>query len=129
MKHPVIQCHLIILLNRGESITLNPKQILGYVRRYQEYKTRPDEIHGLLCKWSGVPNMSAWNMQYFRAPRNSQSFGNGALNISDMLQDPALLDSVAGVQYNGLPATDHFVFNLYNHMHIVSNMSRLGENF
>lgn len=114
---------------RGQTCRLNPKDILGYVRRYSEYKTRPDEIHGVLCKWSNVQDMIPWNMQYYRSRSKSQQFGVGALNISDMLLDPALFDSVSGVVYNGLPVTDHFILNSYTHFHNVSNMSRLGENF
>lgn len=116
-------------INRGKTVCIAPKQIIGYVRRYSEYKTRPDEIHGNLALFSDVADGAAWNMQYFRNNWQSGQFGTGALNKSDLIEDPGMMNSVSGVQYNGDPRTDQFKLNMYHHMHIVSNMTRLGENF
>lgn len=106
------------------------KSIVGYVPRYSEYKTKVDEVHSTLCRFADTSPMYAWNMQYFRKRwDNGISLANPALTMSDLLLDPAMMNPVSNVDYDGSARNDHFVVNMYHHNHTVSSMSANGEIF
>lgn len=96
--------------------------ILGYVPRYSELKTHPDECHGLLCNYSNATGFREWNVQVNRTPYSVQALDKRTMQLS-----PYQFDPVAGVQYDGTPYTDHFVVNCYTHSKKVSTMSVYEE--
>lgn len=92
--------------------------IIGYVPRYSELKTHVDECHGNLCQTTGMTGFKEWNVQL-----NVGSRGNQPLQRYNMLLDPAMFDSVSGIEYDGSQTRDHFVVNTFNHSRKVSTMS------
>lgn len=105
--------------DKGKDFDVNSyANIIGYVPRYSELKTSVDECHGVLCDYSDITGMKEWNVQLNTAFINSQ-----VLNKTNMLLNPHQFDNVSAIPYDGRQTTDHFVVNMYNHSHKVSNMS------
>lgn len=99
-------------------------EIMGYVPRYSELKTRVDECHGLLCMFSNVVGFKEWNVQI------NQFLGRQAgvpLTKFSMQLDPAQFDNVSGLEYDGTQYKDHFIINTYTHSRKVSSMSVYEE--
>lgn len=102
--------------------------ILGYQRRYAEYKTAVDTIHGLFASRKLSPELSVWvakwqPRQYDLLPRIAP------LDIHTLTYNPASLNDVTNVLYDGMPQRDQFKVHHFNHFKCVSNMSVIGENF
>lgn len=104
---------------KGKDFDPNTYQnIIGYVPRYSELKTKVDECHGVLCDYSDITGMKEWNVQLNTAFITSQ-----VLNKANMLLNPHQFDNVSSIPYDGRQTTDHFVVNMFNHSRKVSNMS------
>lgn len=88
---------------------LNQRDILGFVRRYLEYKTNIDTVHGLFASKSLSAEDSAWvtkwNMSQFTSQAGKQLV---PLTIQTMTFNPQTFDDVSKVVYNGQWNTDHF---------------------
>lgn len=97
--------------------------ILGYVPRYSELKTHPDECHGLLCNYSNVTGMREWNVQVNQV----KYLPNIGLDKNQMQLDPSMFDPVSGIEYDGTQYRDHFVINCYTHSKKVSTMTMYEE--
>ena len=94
------------------------RNIIGYVPRYSELKTHPDECHGNLCQYSDIVGYKEWNVQV-----NTEWGTNQVMDKSTMLLNPHQFDDVSGIPFDGLQTSDHFVVNSFNHSRKVSSMS------
>lgn len=112
-------------VSRGKTYnSASRSSILGYVPRYSELKTHPDECHGILALYADVVGSREWNVQ----TNGMGKLQTGSpLNKYTMQLDPAMFNAVSGVAYNGTPFTDHFVVNTYIHSKKVSSMSVFEE--
>lgn len=107
----------------GKGISFDTySMVIGYVPRYSELKTHPDECHGILCNYSDIVGFREWNVQV-----NTELTNGQALDRNSMMLSPSQFDAVAGVEYNGKPTTDHFLVNMYTHSHKVSSMSMFED--
>lgn len=84
--------------------------VLGYGTRYGEYKTRVDEVHGLMRDKDS--SLSTWV-----APRvtmipdgGSSIFSNG-IPLKFLKVDPSILDNVFYFNYKGSESQDQFLFD------------------
>ena len=116
---------------------LNPKRfandyemydLLGYQRRYAEYKQGIDTVHGLFASKSLSPELSVWVAKWMPRRFNSE------VQVVPLVQNtltynPASLNDVTNVAYDGTPQLDQFKVHHYNHFKCISNMSVIGENF
>lgn len=128
---PLFQCELdvsqdnVIGTKRGQSFQPATRtSILGYVPRYSELKSHPDECHGILALYADVVGSREWNVQ---TNGMKKVYVGSPLNKYSMQLDPAMFNAVSGVDYNGTPFTDHFVVNTYTHSKKVSTMSVFEE--
>ena len=111
------------------------QSILGFIKRYSEYKTRPNKVHGLLQWPYDNVDAQAWVIQkhdvYYDSSSEMQVKQQQFIPFSmpNMLQNPLFLNSVTQVKYDGSWETDHFnCFSLCG-MKLVANMSVQGEVF
>lgn len=131
---------LNFLLNGENPYTMMPadrqKDIIGYVRRYSEYKTGIDKAMGLFASKNLNAEMSTWVAKW--SPRffgrNAGEWGDeerdvAPLDIRSMTYNPAQLDDITKVPFNGNPNTDVIKIFLNSRIKKISNMSVIGENF
>lgn len=105
-------------------------KILGYVRRYMEYKTNIDEVHGLFASSLLSPEDSAWTTRFKMTEFSNQVQKSLApLNRTCMQFNPMTFDDVSKVVYDGTWRTDHFKLNHFTHCRVISNMDVIGEDF
>lgn len=108
-------------------------QLLGFNKRYMEYKTKVDTVNGLFCYDNDNPSMMAWTTQYrpviYDSDGNLVTHSNEALVMPSMLVNPIILDDVVEGDYDGTWERDHFMINLYNKVTMIANMSIDGEVF
>lgn len=97
--------------------------ILGFVPRYQEYKTGRDVVFG---EFISNKSLSAWTtprIDIFRSMGNLEKIN---LSSSDFMIDPKVLDSVFSVSYSGHPKFDQFLINSFFNVKAVRPMSVSG---
>ena len=94
---------------------------LGYVPRYQEYKTGRDIVFG---EFMSGKSLSAWTTP--RTDLFRTRSGNVNLTPSDFMIDPKVLDSVFSVSYSGHPKFDQFLINSFFNIKAVRPMSVTG---
>lgn len=111
----------------------NLTSLKGYVKRYLEYKTSIDEVHGLFCYGLNNASFMPWTTQYrgmhylpdgTKVHDNQQPFA-----MPMMLVNPMVMDNVCKVDYSGAWENDHFIINAYQAIKVVANMSIDGETF
>lgn len=106
------------------------REILGYVRRYMEYKTNYDTVHGLFASKNLSASDAAWVAKY-----RMQNYGNNQIKQQSplaeptMVENPMTFDDVSNVNYNGQWNTDHFKINHFTHCKVISDMDTVGEDF
>lgn len=107
-------------------------KILGYVRRYMEYKTNIDSVHGLFASQLLSADDAAWVTKY-KMQKFDSNVGDyqqlAPLSQATLTFNPQLFNDVAKVAYNGQWNTDHFKINHYTHAKVISNMDVIGEDF
>lgn len=107
--------------------------LLGFNKRYIEYKTKLDVVNGLFDFDIQNADMMAWTTQYrplyFDADGNLVTRSNQPLAQPSMLVNPIILDDIVTSDYNGTWEHDHFMCNLYNKCTMIANMSVDGEVF
>lgn len=122
-EHPEPDPHDIAVL-------ADQKKILGYVRRYMEYKTNVDQIHGLFASSLLSPEDSAWTTRFKMTEFDNQVQKVLApLDRTCMQFNPMTFDDVSQVDYDGTWRTDHFKLNHFTHCRVISNMDVIGEDF
>ena len=94
---------------------------LGYVPRYQEYKTGRDIVFG---EFMSGKSLSAWTTPRIDLFRTRS--GDVNLTPSDFMIDPKVLDSVFSVSYSGHPKFDQFLINSFFNIKAVRPMSVTG---
>lgn len=94
---------------------------LGYVPRYQEYKTGRDIVFG---EFMSGKSLSAWTTPRIDLFRTRS--GDVNLTPSDFMIDPKVLDSVFSVSYSGHPKYDQFLINSFFNIKAVRPMSVTG---
>lgn len=109
-------------------------KLLGYVKRYLEYKTKVDVVNGLMAFESGNEAMQAWTTQYKPFAFDAHDVGGKLLpiqplNMATMLVNPCTMNSICTADYDGTWENDHFLVNLFNDVRMMANMSIDGENF
>lgn len=121
----------------GEDVELNPSafadkdnqyDLLGYNKRYAEYKSSIDTVHGLFASKKLSPELSVWVAKWM--PREYKGDVQTApLTQKTLTYNPASLNDVTNVVYDGTPQLDQFKVHHYNHFKCISNMSVQGEQF
>lgn len=105
-------------------------RILGFVRRYMEYKTNIDQVHGLFASCLLSPEDSAWTTRFKMTEYDNQVQKQLApLDRTCMQFNPMTFDDVSKVSYDGTWRTDHFKLNHFTHCRVISNMDVIGEDF
>lgn len=94
---------------------------LGYVPRYQEYKTGRDVVFG---EFISGKSLSAWTTPRIDLFRSRGDLVN--LTPSDFMIDPKVLDSVFSVSYDGHSKFDQFLINSFFNVKAVRPMSVTG---
>lgn len=80
--------------------------VIGYIERYLEYKTHPDEVHGALSTNQFSP---------YAAYINEGLESTDSLSITSLITNPQILINVfSGGAYDGTTMSDHFQLNIYN---------------
>ena len=111
------------------------QSIMGFIKRYSEYKTRPNKVHGLLQWPYDNADAQAWVIQkhdvYYDSSSEMQVKQQQFVPFAmpNMLQNPLFLNSVTQVKYDGSWETDHFNCFALCGMKLVANMSVQGEVF
>lgn len=108
------------------------RAILGYNKRYMEYKSKVNKVHGLfqwpydneLCSW--VPTK---HDQTFNSAGDFESYTPTPFVMSSFLQSPFNLNDVLSSRYNGTWETDPFLVFAYFNAKMIANMSVDGETF
>lgn len=110
--------------NAGIKVDSLNNSVMGYVPRYQEYKTARDVVFG---EFQSALGLSAWT-----SPRpdclidGSDGEKFHRLTPASMMVHPAVLNPIFSVEYNGKPATDQFMINSYFDIKVVRPMSVHG---
>lgn len=116
------------MLNRNGIAGVGPSvinNVLGYVSRYAEYKSRVNRAHGAFSKAvnpngeseSGPLNFWVTSMMN----QNPYAFGFTAYKCN-----PRSADSVFAVNYDGTDASDHFLEHFHFDCKVVRSMSIYG---
>lgn len=105
--------------------------LLGFGKRYLEYKTKLDTVNGLFDYSQDNPTMNAWTTQYRALSYDSSGQlvqnNNRPLSMPLMLVNPIILNGIVTTDYSGEWENDHFMVNLYNDCTMIANMSVEGE--
>ena len=108
-------------------------ELLGFNKRYIEYKTKLDTVNGLFDYSNNNATMMAWTTQYrnqyYDATGQLVQRQNTPLVMPLMLVNPIIMNNIVAVNYSGAWENDHFMVNLYNDVSLVANMSIDGEVF
>lgn len=94
--------------------------VLGYQPRYQEYKLSVDENHG---EFRANQSLSPW---VSHKNQNYEQSGTAGVPYTYFKVDPAILDPVFAVNYDGTQKTDQFFTTAYFNFRVNSNMSIHG---
>lgn len=113
----------------------NNSAVIGYQRRYSEYKTSVDKVFGLF-DFNLNAEYAAWVSQ-FRPVRLGPWDGTGPsspINVAPINQvlmqyNPSQFSQLVTTAYNGFWNTDPFKVHQYVHAKVISNMSPLSETF
>lgn len=111
------------------------KAIVGFVKRYMEYKTRPNRVHSLFQWPYDNSDARAWVIQKHDVYYDNSSQGYVhqqqfiPFAMPNLLQNPLAFNDITVVKFNGSWETDHFNIFCLNRMKLVANMSKLGEVF
>lgn len=102
--------------------------IVGFVPRYQEYKTARDLIFG---EFQTGLSMSSWVSPRIDIGRSfkkdvTNDKGYPKITPATLLVDPAILNPLFAVQYDGSPLTDQLLVNSYFDVKAVRPMSVSG---
>lgn len=106
-------------------------KLLGYQRRYAEYKTSVDKVFGLFDFNLNV-DYAKWVSQ-FRPLRAGDEIGpSEPIDVAPISRvflqyNPAQFSQLVNVQYNGFWNTDPFKVHQYVHAKVISNMSPYSE--
>ena len=90
----------------------------GYQARYCEYKTRLDEVHGLL---QSKKSLSPWV-----SPRSMTLTQQGYISTADLYVNPKITDTLFALKYDGKQEADAFICHFRYDATLVRNMSTLG---
>lgn len=108
-------------------------ELLGFNKRYIDYKTKLDTVNGLFDYSQNNATMMAWTTQYRNQYYDSTGQlvqrQNTPLVMPLMLVNPIIMNNIVAVNYSGAWENDHFMVNLYNDISLVANMSIDGEVF
>lgn len=108
-------------------------KLLGYQKRYLDYKTKVDVINGLIDYGLNNESMQAWSTQYKPFVLSSDASPNIQefipLSQKNMLVSPIVMNDITTADYDGSWERDHFLVNMFNDIRVMSNMSIDGENF
>ena len=96
--------------------TQNNSDILGYVPRYNEYKSRVDEVH---CNFQSHGNLRAWSVP--RTPTLSKLSVKNLIRVS-----PLVTQSIFSAVPNGSKDTDSYLCHYLYNCKMVRNMSVYG---
>lgn len=110
--------------NVKNSTSCNNK-VLGYVPRYHEYKTARDVVFG---EFQSGQSLSAWTCPRWDFVNYKKDTTNVSveLSASNFMIDPAIMDNIFAVGYDGDSDTDQFLINSYFNVKAVRPMSVTG---
>lgn len=117
------------------ALVSSQKDIIGFVKRYMEYKTRPNRVHSLFQWPYDNSDARAWVIQKHDVYYDDNSQGDVhqqqfiPFAMPNLLQNPLAFNDITVVKYNGSWETDHFNIFCLNRMKLVANMSKIGEVF
>lgn len=113
--------------------TANLKRILGYNKRYMEYKTKLNRVHGLMQIPYENPSEYPWVVQnhdlWFGSNGSSITLTHAPFNIQNLLHNPLSLNNIITVAYDGNWQYDHFKVFAYFNVKVIAPMSKDGEEF
>lgn len=100
-----------------DSRSTNP--VIGFIPRYDEYRTHVDEVHGSF----NTSSLSQWSTFTNNDIGQSASASN-VLNSTNLIIRPSFLDRcLAGSVYDGY-SNDQFYLNVYNTFKVIAPMSK-----
>lgn len=106
--------------------------LLGFTKRYSDYKTNIDKVYGLYAYDSEFVGWRAWTAPYtdYVFDGATHQFDNPHPLTRKQLQfNPAQFNRLVANDYNGFWQTDPFTTHLYVHCKLIANMSVDGEEF
>lgn len=95
--------------------------IVGYAPRYWNYKTAIDKIHGGFIESDNVANLGNWV-----TPRTDYNNFYQGLTRKALYVNPAVLDPIFSMSYDGSVSRDQFLCNDYFDIKAIRPMSVLG---
>lgn len=116
--------YLYTASDNTEKITRMPVKVIGFVPRYDEYRSHVDEVH-----LSGGPGVYQDGvLQGYTAPLNQGlNVDKWVLSQQHMIYKPSNLDVIFGVQADGTVGTDQFLCNFYNDVKCISPLKVRSE--
>lgn len=104
-RQPLFGFEYNFVVNRQVATSVNTR-LLGYQKRYAEYLTHVDEVHGAFCTAAFSP---------YSAFMNDSILDSKPLTLTQLIINPAIMrDIISGGRYDGNLEGDHFYLNIYN---------------
>ena len=99
--------------------------VIGYVPRYAEYKSARDVVFG---NFMSNQNLSAWCTPRwdFLNYKKADSKVSAVFSASNLMIDPAIMDNIFAVNFDGSDNTSQFLVNSYFDVKAVRPMSVTG---
>lgn len=104
----------------------NDNEVLGYVPRYIEYKTRVDYVHGEFESFSETSSPVSGSLSAWTAPRQTQL--NSSLKATNAFFKirPTIWNNISNIAYKGRESEDIFIVDFRANVQAVRPMSVSG---
>lgn len=89
-----------------------PLGVVGFIPRYDEYRSHTDEVHGAFD--------AGYDTAYVAPVNADMRDGHLYLNIENLIYKPSMVDRIFAVNADGTEGTDQFQLNLYNKIKCIS---------
>lgn len=104
----------------------NENDVLGYVPRYIEYKTRVDYVHGEFESFSETSSPVSGSLSAWTAPRQTQLNSNFKATNAFFKIRPNIWNNISNVAYKGSESEDIFIVDFRANVQAVRPMSVSG---
>ena len=101
-------------------------QVLGYIPRYAEYKTRVDYVHGEFESFTETSSASQGTLSAWVAPRQSQLSSNFQASNAFLKIKPNIWNNISSVAFKGKEEEDIFIVDFRANVQAVRPMSVSG---
>jgi hypothetical protein len=105
---------------------LNDNDVLGYVPRYIEYKTRVDYVHGEFESFSETSSPVSGSLSAWTAPRQTQLNSSFKATNAFFKIRPNIWNNISNIAYKGSESEDIFIVDFRANVQAVRPMSVSG---